>query len=181
MIERILQIATDKNSIVLDSFAGSGTTAHAVINLNAQDGGQRKFILVEMEDYAESITAERVRRVGGTFDYYEIGETIFKDDELNENLTLEQLRAYVWESTTRTKYFKPTADDCDELLGVYRDIAYYFNYDGKVTSALDYKFLSKIKTRAGGYVIYAEICALEEEFMSKHQIEFRKIPRDIRG
>ena len=182
LIEKVLRMCNvDKNSTVLDSFAGSGTTAHAVINLNAQDGGQRKFILVEMEDYAESITAERVRRIGGTFDYYEVGETIFIDDELNENIPLEQLRAYVWESCTRTKYFKPNADDCDELLGVYRDIAYYFNYDGKVTSALDYEFLSKIKTRAGGYVIYAEICALSEEFMSKHQIEFRKIPRDIRG
>ena len=171
LIEFILKIATDENSIVLDSFAGSGTTAHAVINLNQADGGDRKFILVEMEDYA--------RRVGGTFDYYEIGETIFIDDELNEEIPLEQLRAYVWESTTRTKYFKPTGDDCDELLGVHRDIAYYFNYDGKTTSALDYEFLSKIKTRASGYVIYAEICALTEEFMSRHGIEFRKIPRDI--
>nr|WP_258285584.1 site-specific DNA-methyltransferase [Fibrobacter succinogenes] len=63
LIERILQIATDKNSIILDSFAGSGTTAHAVLNMNKQDGGNRKFILVEMEDYADSITAERVRRV----------------------------------------------------------------------------------------------------------------------
>ena len=63
LIERILQIATDKNAIILDSFAGSGTTAHAVLNLNKQDGGNRKFILIEMEDYAEKITAERVRRV----------------------------------------------------------------------------------------------------------------------
>ena len=52
-----------ENSIVLDSFAGSGTTAHAVLNLNKQDGGNRKFILIEMEDYAETITAERVKRV----------------------------------------------------------------------------------------------------------------------
>ena len=57
LIERILQIATDKNSIILDSFAGSGTTAQTVLNINKKDGGNRKFILVEMEDYAESITA----------------------------------------------------------------------------------------------------------------------------
>lgn len=69
-----------------DSFAGSGTTAHAVLKLNAQDGGNRQFILCEMMDYADSITAERVRRVmsgygegskrvegsGGAFDYYEL-------------------------------------------------------------------------------------------------------------
>ena len=63
LINRILQIATDKHSIILDSFAGSGTTAHAVLNLNKKDKGNRKFILVEMEDYAENITAERVHRV----------------------------------------------------------------------------------------------------------------------
>ena len=67
VIERILLTASDKNSIVLDSFAGSGTTAHAVLKLNAQDGGNRRFILTEMMDYAETITAERVRRVMGGY------------------------------------------------------------------------------------------------------------------
>ena len=63
LIERILQIATDKDSIILDSFAGSGTTAHAVLNMNRKDGGRRRFILIEMMDYAETITAERVKKV----------------------------------------------------------------------------------------------------------------------
>ena len=63
LIERILQIATDKDSIILDSFAGSGTTAHAVLNMNRKDGGRRRFILIEMMDYAKTITAERVKRV----------------------------------------------------------------------------------------------------------------------
>jgi adenine-specific DNA-methyltransferase len=53
LMERVVQISTEKNSIILDSFAGSGTTAHAVLNLNKQDGGNRKFICIEMEDYAE--------------------------------------------------------------------------------------------------------------------------------
>ena len=63
LIERILHIATRPDSIVLDSFAGSGTTAHAVIRQNRKDGGNRRFILIEMMDYAEDTTAERVRRV----------------------------------------------------------------------------------------------------------------------
>ncbi len=63
LIKRILELSTDKDSIILDSFAGSGTTAHSVLALNKEDGGNRKFILVEMEDYADKITAERVRRV----------------------------------------------------------------------------------------------------------------------
>ena len=173
LIERILQIATDKNSIVLDSFAGSGTTAHAVINLNNQDGGDRKFILVEMENYAENITAERVKRVGGNFDFYEIGDEIFIDDELNENIPLEKIREYIWQTETRTPY-KKFSTDCEEFLGVHKDTAYYFKF-----GALDYEFLPKIKTRADEYVIFAESCAIDTEFLYKNKIEFRKIPRDI--
>lgn len=63
LVERILSIGADKDSIILDSFAGSGTTAHAVLEANKRDGGNRRFILVEMEDYADRLTAERVRRV----------------------------------------------------------------------------------------------------------------------
>jgi len=63
LLDRILELATDESSIILDSFAGSGTTAHAVLAANARDGGTRKFILVECEDYADTLTAERVRRV----------------------------------------------------------------------------------------------------------------------
>jgi len=92
LIKHLLRIASDKTSIILDSFAGSGTTAHAVLELNKEDGGNRKFILIECEDYADSITAERVRRVikgvpdakdeklreglGGSFSYFELGDPI---------------------------------------------------------------------------------------------------------
>ena len=92
LIKRIVRIATDPDSIVLDSFAGSGTTAQAVLELNKEDGGNRKFILVECEDYADTVTAERVRRViagvpdakdaalreglGGSFTYCTLGAPI---------------------------------------------------------------------------------------------------------
>lgn len=69
LISRILEIATDKDDIIMDSFAGSGTTAHAVLEQNAMDGGNRKFVLVEMEEYAKDITAERIRRVIKGYDY----------------------------------------------------------------------------------------------------------------
>ncbi|MGV9183278.1 site-specific DNA-methyltransferase [Arcanobacterium canis] len=62
LIERILKIATKPGDIVLDSFAGSGTTGHAVLDLNKADKGDRTFILVELGDYADSVTAERIRR-----------------------------------------------------------------------------------------------------------------------
>ncbi|WP_218128409.1 site-specific DNA-methyltransferase [Rhodospira trueperi] len=69
LLRRIVQIATDKDALVLDSFAGSGTTAHAVLEANKRDGGNRRFILVEMEDYADRLTAERVRRVIRGYDF----------------------------------------------------------------------------------------------------------------
>ena len=63
LIRRIIDIATSKGSIVLDSFAGSGTTAQAVLEANKADDGHRRFILVEMCDYADHITAERARKI----------------------------------------------------------------------------------------------------------------------
>ena len=62
LLERVMELASEPDSMILDSFAGSGTTAHAVLKANAKDGGSRKFILVESEDYADRLTAERVRR-----------------------------------------------------------------------------------------------------------------------
>ena len=63
LVTRILEIAAAQDALILDSFAGSGTTAHAVLASNKKDGGNRRFILVECEDYADELTAERVRRV----------------------------------------------------------------------------------------------------------------------
>ena len=69
LIQRVLELATKPNSLILDSFAGSGTTAHAVLEANKRDNGSRRFILVEMEDYADTLTAERVRRIINGYDF----------------------------------------------------------------------------------------------------------------
>jgi adenine-specific DNA-methyltransferase len=106
LVDKILSYATRKDSTVLDSFAGSGTTAHSVMNLNAKDGGQRRFILVEGEDYADELTRERVARVqrgvpgaeqetfrsglGGAFTYCTLGDAV----ELDKVLTGETLPSY---------------------------------------------------------------------------------------
>ena len=193
LIERVLQIATDKDSIILDSFAGSGTTAHAVLNANKADGGSRRFILVEMEDYADSITAERVRRVidgygegnkavpgtGGGFSFYELGEKLFADSEnLNPDVPVEEIRRYIWFMETRSDY-TPCTDEEQCLLGIHNDTAYYFIYEKDSTTALNKQFLSGIKTKADGYVIYADTCLIPDEIKFKYNITFKKIPRDI--
>ena len=122
--------------------------------------------------YAESITAERVKRVGGDFDYYEVGAEIFIDDEINPALDNEKIREYIWQVDTHSEYVKP-AGDCPEFMGVYKNVAYYF------TEILDYEFLATMRTRANEYVIYAESCAVDKDFLYKYKIEFRKVPRDI--
>ena len=192
LIERILHIAADSNAIILDSFAGSGTTAHAVLNMNKQDGGNRKFILVEMGDYAESITAERVRRVingygegnkavegtGGGFSFYELGDALLINGMLNPNAAEEKICAYVYYTETRCAL--PAASENEKyLLGVHENHAYYFYYEANRMTTLNRAFLQTIQTRAEGYLIYADSNTLSAEDMARFHITFKKIPRDI--
>jgi adenine-specific DNA-methyltransferase len=196
LISKLIQITSDKNSIILDSFAGSGTTAHAVLNLNKKDNGNRNFICIEMEDYAETVTAERVKRVikgygsetkkvegiGGSFDFYELGLPIFVGDNneyLNEEIEIEKIREYIWYSETRTPYIKSTNDDSQYFLGKKEETAYYFIYEKTSETTLDYDLLSEIKTKSQQYVIYADNCLLAKEFMMANNIVFKKIPRDV--
>ena len=199
LIQRILQIATDKNSIILDSFAGSGTTAHAVLKLNAQDGGNRRFILIEMMDYAETITAERVRRVmsgygegskitpglGGGFDYSTVGEPIFLDPEtLNEAVGLAALRAYVAysENIPAAEQVGPDHPYTPMLLGINSNTAWIFNYALERATHLDLDFFAALNfgsAQPGTLIIYADSCLLTKPFMRQHGIIFKKIPRDI--
>jgi adenine-specific DNA-methyltransferase len=193
LIKFFLNLISDKDSIILDSFAGSGTTAHAVLNLNKQDGGTRKFILIEMEDYAESITAERVKRVmngyggkegtGGSFEYYELGETLFvgeNSEYLNEAVGIEKIRNYIWYSETRDFLVRSNQYSKENtLLGIYHNTAYYFIYHPTHLTSLDFETLATINVKAGQYIIYADNCLLSKEFLFKNNIVFKKIPRDI--
>lgn len=94
LLERILELAAHREAIVLDSFAGSGTTAHAVLEANKRDGGNRRFILVEMEEYADRLTAERVRRVINGYDFKGTQKTELMRERLNWR-TIEKADALV--------------------------------------------------------------------------------------
>ena len=173
LIQQIVGQATDKDSIVLDAFAGSGTTAHAVINLNAADGGNRKFILIEERDYCETITAERVRRVGGSFQFARLGEEIFlSDGTLNRNVTDESLARFVWLKATGTvlteKFSLP-------LIGVHAGAAIYL-LRGKI---LTRRNLAGLPVHDGAKIIYGAACRLEDEFLRANKIEFRPITKEI--
>lgn len=193
LIEFLLKIGSDKDSIILDSFSGSGTTAHAVLNLNKKDNGNRKFIMVEMEDYANTITAERVKRVtkgygqgkktiegtGGEFDFYELGQPLFDENQnLNEEIDLYKIQEYIWFSETRSN-FTNNKDSENYFLGKKEQAVYYFIYEKESLTSLDFDSLELIKTKGEQYIIYADNCLLPKEFMTKNNIIFKKIPRDI--
>ena len=161
-----------------------------------------------MEDYAETITSERVKRVikgygetegtDGSFDFYELGQPLFNEDgNLNESVGAERIRKYIFYTETKQslselglsglkdgqdliqKSSNPTHPNSDSYLGKHNDTAYYFNYKPDETTTLDHTFFAAIKTKAEQYVVYADNCLLTKEFMTKYHIIFKKIPRDI--
>lgn len=192
LIQYLLGFYSNADDIILDSFAGSGTTAHAVLNMNKADGGHRKFILVEMMDYADSITAERVKRVingygegknavegmGGNFSFYDLGEPLMHGDVLNENVGADKIREYVYFTDTKTPLPEPHPDE-PYFMGVHIGSAYYFYYEKQAVTTLNREFLHTVKTKADAYVIYADLCTLSEAELEKYHITFKKIPRDI--
>lgn len=194
LIEKLIFHATNHDDIILDSFAWSWTTAHAVLNLNKKENWNLKFILIEMEDYAKTITAERVKRVvkwyweeskkvewtGWGFSYYELGQPLFLDEEnLNEEVGEDKLREYIWYTETKTPFSEPKKKN-KYFLGTNHDADFYFFYEKNKATTLNHEFLSLLETKKNKqFVIYADMCLLSEEFMRKHNIIFKKIPRDI--
>ena len=155
LIRRILQIASDEDSIVLDSFAGSGTTAHTVLALNREDGGNRRFVLVECEDYVDSITAERVRRVikgvprakdeslkaglGGTFSYFKLGKPMRQETILDgSNLpTYEALASYVFFTATGQEFERREVDQSRWFVGRSQNYDVYLIYKDDIEKLKD--------------------------------------------
>ena len=145
LIERILRMMNDPTALVLDSYAGSGTTGHAVLKQNAEDGGTRRFLLVEMDDgIAVRVAAERVRKVavgyvpdggepveglGGDFQFCRLSaEPLFDaEGQIRRDVTFAQLAEFVWFAETGTGYTGP-ADS--PLLGVDEGRAIYLLYNG---------------------------------------------------
>ncbi|MQY50754.1 site-specific DNA-methyltransferase [Rhodocyclus tenuis] len=201
IVQKFFEMVAGPNSVILDSFAGSGTTAHAVLNLNAQDGGNRRFILCEMMDYADTLTAERVRRVingygeakksvaglGGGFEFYTVGTALFREDKnLNEEVGAEAIRGYVaYTENIPTEQRWDTENAVSQYaLGSTDSALCVFYYEKDRVTTLDIDFLGTLNiknlpSRPEQFVIYADKCALDRDFLYKHGITFKRIPRDI--
>lgn len=189
LVAYLIGFYCEKGDIVLDSFAGSGTTGHAVLNKKGI-----KFILIEMNDYADTLTAERIKKVicgygegseavegiGGDFSYYELGKNLFlPNGNINQEVDVEDIKQYIWYSETHGAIRNKDTNE-PFYLGTYNATAYFFAYDCKGCTTLDYDFLRTIGVKEQAYVIYADSCTLSDSDLQKWNITYKKIPRDIK-
>ena len=161
LIQHLISIATltDKNSIVLDAFAGSGTTA-------------RKFILIEEKEYCKTITAERVKRVGGNFKFARLGEKLFTTDgTINPRVTAEDLAAHIWFTLTGTALAEKISLP---LIGIHAGAAIYL-----LENILTGKIFNELPTFDGQKIIYGNACRLSEDFLRENKIIFKHLPTKI--
>ena len=201
LIKRIVLLSTDKDSIVLDSFAGSGTTAHAVLAQNKEDGGNRRFILVECEDYADIVTGERVRRVingvpkakgaalkaglGGTFSYFRLGPPMRQESLLDGSHLppWERLAAYVFFTATGQE-FDPTEIDKDTWFigsSPVHDVFLIYEPDVEVLKnlALTLPVARALPPGDRKKLVFAPTKYLDQEFLHKYRIDFQQLPFQI--
>ena len=210
LLTRIIRLSTGKDSILLDSFAGTGTTAQAVLALNNEDGGNRKFILTECEDYADTITAERVRRVingvptakdktlknglGGSFTYCTLGDEISPEKMLTgENLPdYETLaRHLVYTATghapdnlrkTRSKdgLFHETDDRLFYL--IYEpDLAFLRSVESALNGDRAERIAKQAKARHKAAVVFATHKFMGQKELTEMGIVFCWLPYEIYG
>lgn len=186
LIKNFISVATFKDSLVLDSFAGSGTTGHAVLDLNKEDGGSRKFIMVEMEDkVAKDITAERVKRVikkygyKDGFEYCELDKPLFNQEgQIEEECSFEQLATYIYFTETNTNLDKKVISGNN--IGEYNNTKYFLLFKEKGKNVLDKDFLDKVIKDKTKKVIYADKCLIDNKILEKYNIQFKQIPYEVK-
>ncbi len=186
MIRKVIEMGTNKDSIVLDSFAGSGTTAHAVMDLNKEDGGTRKFILIEMEDHvAKDITAERVKRAikkydyKDGFEYCELDKPLFNETgHIETTCDFNQFATYIYFTETQRNIDKKDIDG--NFIGEDVNKEFYLIYKEPKTNDLDKGFIKKLRKTEGKKVVYADRCMLDDETLTQYNIVFKQIPYEVK-
>jgi adenine-specific DNA-methyltransferase len=205
IIARIIRYVTggDKNALVLDSFAGSGTTGHSCLTLNDLDGGKRKFILIECEDYADSITAERMRRVikgvpnakdevlkkglGGSFSFFELGKPIELESILDGDSlpTYRELARYVFYTATGEEFDEKSVSEKKHFIGESRNYQVFLFYEPNIERlknlalTLDMaKGLPPVK-KDKRRLVFAPTKYLDQEHLEQYRIDFAQLPFEI--
>jgi hypothetical protein len=207
VIERLMRYITKPGDIILDSFAGSGTTGHAVIELNKKESGNRRLILVELEsEIARNTTAERLRRViqgyawkdqkgneqfeeglGGGFQFCELGPSLFDaNGQIRESVGFSEIAHHVFFTETG----EPLSDNVDgtgPFLGVSKGVGVFLLYNGVLKdksanggNVLTRAVLNSLPPHDGPKVIYGAGCLLSASTLQRLGIAFRQIPYEIK-
>jgi site-specific DNA-methyltransferase (adenine-specific)/adenine-specific DNA-methyltransferase len=203
LIEQLIEQVTDANAIILDSFAGTGPTGHAVWQLNKRDGGNRHFILVEMEpNICRDVTAERLKRVcngyetpigkvadglGGGFRYCRLGTACFDEiGRINTEVTFSDLARHVFFTETGEPLPKQAKRD-SPLIGIFKGKAVFLLYNGVLKdkrlnggNVLTQGVLEELPQFDGTKVIYGTACRLSPTRLKRENIIFKQIPYEIK-
>lgn len=197
LISYLLSLATDEGDIILDSFAGSGTTGHATLMLNKEDQKNRKFILIELEEHiANGVITKRLESVisgyeaitkkgnkvpveplGGGYKYYELGDYLYSNGQLNSNIKYEQLARIVFYSEAK-KGLDSFNVELKPLVGSDDAKDIYLLLDDEI---LNVKFIKSLDLESNKQkIIYAESCTLSEETLNRFNITFKQLPYELR-
>jgi site-specific DNA-methyltransferase (adenine-specific)/adenine-specific DNA-methyltransferase len=203
LIALLLDQAAGPDDLILDSFAGSGTTGHAVLSLNKQDGGNRRFILVEMEaGVARDVTTQRVRRVaegysntkgdlvpglGGAFRFCELGEPLVNDEgKIRDTVSFADLARHVYFSEMGEPLPRGRVRT-SPFLGACRGVGIYLLYNGILSdksanggNVLTRAVLAQLPPFDGQKVIYCAGCLLGRDRLQAERIIVRQTPYEIR-
>jgi hypothetical protein len=204
LLHVILALATSHDSLVLDSFAGSGTTGHAVLAANAADGGNRQCILVELlPDVAKAVTRQRLERVCGGlpdaegktvalasgFRYCRLGRSLMDEQgNINGDVPFTDLGRYVYLLETGVPAPTRPRKNCP-LLGVHRGRAVYLLYNGVLGdrrpnggNVLTHAVLAALPHPDGDgpRVVYGEACRLGAATLERAGVTFRQVPYSLR-
>jgi site-specific DNA-methyltransferase (adenine-specific)/adenine-specific DNA-methyltransferase len=199
-------VATDKDSLVLDSFVGSGTTGHAVLDLNKSDGGKRRFILVEMDEaVCQNVAAQRLKRavdgyerangekthkvepLGGGFRFCKLGKSLFDETgNIAESVNFAELAAHVFFTETGVP-IPQRATGKTPWLGVHEGKAVYLLFNGVLGdkkpnggNVLTSKVLANLREHTGLKIIYGEGCLLSQQRLKREGIVFKQVPYEIK-
>ena len=198
LLRRILQLGALSDSLILDSFVGSGTTAHATLALNNADAGHRRFIVIEMDErISRAVTAERLRRaihgygdtkgLGGGFRYCNLAEPLFDETgNIRECVAFRELAAHIFFTETGSPIPKQVTGR-SPFLGVHEGKAVYLLFNGVLGdkradggNVLTGEVLRKLPNHNGTKVIYGEGCRLGPARLKREGIIFKQIPYRIK-
>lgn len=193
LIKYCIKLGSNKDDIVLDSFAGSGTTGHAVLEYNKEDGGNRKFILVELErEIAKKVTAKRLKKViegyegakfpegtGGDFGYLDLNGVLYDySGYVNPDAQYEDMAAYIY--FTETKSYLDLSVIRNPYIGSQGSTHYFLFFKDKGNNILDKAALKKTDGVKGSKVIYADKCLIDDEELAKLGVTFKQIPYELK-